>query len=45
MIFGLWLKYIKKTLKDSKLKILKNLEKGSWVSIVNPNIDEFWFND
>ncbi|MDF1497779.1 MAG: magnesium transporter CorA family protein [Patescibacteria group bacterium] len=30
----------KKTLKDSELKNLKNFEEGSWVSVVNPNIDE-----
>ncbi|MCK4919315.1 MAG: magnesium transporter CorA family protein [Candidatus Pacebacteria bacterium] len=30
----------KKTLKDTKLKKIKAFEKGSWISVVNPDIDE-----
>ena len=30
----------KKSLKDSELKKLKKIEKGSWISVINPNIDE-----
>ncbi|MCK5332714.1 magnesium transporter CorA family protein [Candidatus Parcubacteria bacterium] len=30
----------KKTLKDAKLKRIKDFEKGSWISVINPNIEE-----
>lgn len=30
----------KKTLKDSRLKKIKTFEKGSWISVINPDIEE-----